>query len=176
MKTSELKPLVTKPSAQSRQKQADFLRERLYGSITLVAVYFGLLAQMGLRISQAFTVLLTTAFGLWLAGMVATLLAYRITHDKPMPRREFIYELTVHRGLLVAAVPAFLMLCFAGLDLIALRTAIIASLVLGLTSVMVAIIRSAKTSSNSLVTAAISVAIQAALAILIIALKLGAEK
>lgn len=175
MNLNTLKPIVTKPSQQSREKQAAFMKERLYGAVTLLAVNFGLLAQTGggLTIKQAFITILTTTFGLWAASLLASVLAYRVVHDKNMPRKDFVYEVTVHRGLLLAAVPSVLMLSLAGLDVIELRTAIIADITLALTAMGVTILRSAKTESNSFVTAAISIALQTGFAVAVIVLKLG---
>jgi len=175
MKKQSLKTLVTNPSKQSRERYAAFLKEQIYGSFTLLAVNIGLLIKPGLKVESAFIAVLSTAFGLWLASLLASVIAYRVVHDKNMPRADFIHELTVHRGLLVAAVPSVLMFSLAAFGLIELRTAIIAAVSLAVVGMTVAILRSAKTKSNSLTTALISIGIQSAVAAAIIFIKLGAK-
>jgi hypothetical protein len=175
MNKRTLKPLVTNPTKQGRERYAAFLKEQIYGSFTLLAVNVGLLIKPSLTVESAFITVLSTAFGLWLASLLASVIAYRVVHDKNMPRTEFIHDLTVHRGLLVAAVPSVLMFGLAAFDWIELRTAIIAAISLAVVGMTVAILRSAKTRSNSLTTALISIGVQSAVAALIIVVKLGAK-
>lgn len=173
IKKSSLEPLVTKPQHQSREKHAAFVKERIYGSVTLIAVNIGLLFKAGLTTDSAFITIISTAIGIWLASMFAAVMSYRLVHDKNMPKAEFIHELTIHRGLLVAAIPSLIMLTLAALEIIALRTAIIADISLAFIAMTVTIVQSAKTKSNSLITAGVSILIQAAVAGVIILVKLG---
>lgn len=175
MQKKSLKPIVTNPSKQGRERYAAFLKEQIYGSFTLLAVNFGLLLKPDLKISNAFITVLSTALGLWLASLLASVIAYRVVHDKTMPRREFIHDFAVHRGLLVAAVPSMLMFGLAAFDLINIRTAVIAAISLAIVGMTVAILRSAKTRSNDITTAIISIAVQAAVGAVIILIKLGAK-
>ncbi len=175
MKKDSLKPIITNPSNQSRERYAAFLKEQIYGSFTLLAVNIGLLVKGDPSIKNAFITIITTSIGLWLASMLAVVIAFRVVHDKNMPRGEFIHEITIHRGLLVAAVPSLLMFSLAAVKLIQTDTAIIAAITLAIVGMTVAILRSAKTNSNSLVTAMISIGIQAAAAALIVLIKLGAK-
>src|SRR6478672_6600770 len=175
MHKNSLKPIITNPTKQSRERYAAFLKEQIYGSFTLLAVNIGLLVKADPSIKNAFITVGTTAIGLWLASMLAVVIAYRVVHDKNMPRHEFIHEVTIHRGLLVAAVPSLLMFSLAALNFIETDTAIIAAITLAVLGMTVAILRSAKTNSNSLITALISVGIQAAAAAVIILVKLGAK-
>lgn len=175
MKKESLKPLVTNPTKQSRERYAAFLKEQIYGSFTLLAVNIGLLVKPDVKVESAFITIISTAVGLWLASLLASVIAYRVVHDKNMPRKEFVHELTVHRGLLVAAVPSLLMFTLAAIGAIEIRTALIAAVSLAIVGMTVAILRSAKTGSNSLVTALISVGIQSAVAAAIIFIKLGAK-
>lgn len=175
MKKESLKPIVTNPTKQSRERYAAFLKEQIYGSFTLLAVNIGLFIKPGLKVESAFITIASTAMGLWLASLLASVIAYRVVHDKNMPRREFVHDIAVHRGLLVAAVPSLLMFSLAALNLIEIRTAVIAAISLAIVGMTVAILRSAKTGSNSLVTALISVGIQTAVGAAIILIKLGAK-
>ena len=173
MKKQSLKPLVTSPTKQSRERYAAFLKEQIYGSFTLLAVNIGLLVKPGLSLDNAFITIVSTSIGLWLASLLAAVIAFRVVHDKNMPRDEFIHELTIHRGLLVAAIPSMLMFALCAVDLIQIRTAIIGAIALAIIGMTVAILRSAKTNSNSIATALISVGIQAAVGALIVVIKLG---
>lgn len=175
MNKESFKPLVTNPKNQSREKRAAFVKERIYGGVTVLAVNVGMLLKSGLTAEHALITIVSTIFGLWLASIFAAVLSYRIVHDKNMPREEFIHELTIHRGLLLAAVPSILMFSLAILELIAVRTAIIADICLAVIAMTVTILRSSKTKNNSFSTALISVGIQVAVAGLIIIVKLGAE-
>lgn len=175
MKKESLKPLVTNPQNQGREKRAAFIKEQIYGSFTLLAVNFGLLLKPDLKLDSAVITVTSTAFGLWMASLLASVIAFRVVHDKNMPRDEFIHELTVHRGLLVAAVPSWLMFALAWANLIQVNTAIIAAISLAIVGMTVAILRSAKTRSNSLVTALISIGIQSVVAAVIILVKLGSK-
>lgn len=175
MKKETLKPLVTRPSNQGRRKRAEFVKERIYGGVTILALNAGMLAKGGFTAEQAFITIASTIVGLWLASLFASVLSYRIVHDKNMPREEFIHELTIHRGLLFAAVPSLIMFSLAIVGLIAIRTAIIADICLAVIAMTITIFRSGKTRSNSFATAAVSVAVQSAVAGLIIVIKLGAE-
>ena len=162
-------------NTMSRELTASLLKERIYGGVTVLAVNVGLLLKTGLTVEHAFITIISTVIGLWLAGLFAVVLSYRIVHDKNMPRREFIHEIVVHRGLLLAGVSSIIMLTLASVDLIGIRTAIIADISLTVVAMTVAIIRSAKTSTNTYVIALISIAAQAVVAGLIILLKLGAK-
>lgn len=175
MKSSSLKPIVTNPTKQSRERYAAFLKEQIYGSFTLLAVNIGLLIKSNISLHDAFITIVTTSIGLWLASMLAAVIAYRVVHDKNMPRAEFIHEITIHRGLIVAAVPSLVMFAVAATGIIEVQTAIIAAITLAIVGMTVAILRSAKTSSNSLATAGISIGIQSAAAAVIILIKLGTK-
>lgn len=169
------KQLFQKPSEQSKAKYIAFMEERIYGTVTLMAISIGLFFQPGLKASSALGIIVSTAFGLWLAGMFAAVTAYRIGHDKTMPRSEFFHEITIHRGLLFAAFPTVFMLLIALYGFIEVRTAIIASLAIATITMVAVIIRSANTARNSLSTTIIIVAAQTLIAFAVIFIKLGAK-
>lgn len=175
MKLADLKPLITTPTRQSRDKRAAFLKEQIYGGVTIMAVNCGLLFQANLTVDRAYIIIVSTALGIWLASMFAAVMSHRIVHDKNMRRHELIHELTVHRGLLIAAVPSLIMLTFAAVNLIELRTAILTDITLGIISMSVGIIRSAKTATNSIQTALISIGLQAAVAAMVVFVLFGSK-
>jgi len=164
-----------RPDDLNPQRTAAFVRERIYGSVTLLAVNFGMLAQPNLTVHHAFVIILTTTFGLWAAGLLASVLAHHVVHNKRMTRKELIDEVTIHRGLLLAAVPSIIMLTLAHFDFISLRTAIIADITLAITALTVTIISTTKHVSNSRLTTIISIALQLVAALGVILLKAGAH-
>jgi hypothetical protein len=170
-----IKPLITHPKKQGREMRAAFAKERIYGSVTILAVNFSMLFKSGVTVADAYITVIATIGGLWMASLFASVLGYRIVHDKNMPRDEFIHELAVHRGMLLAAVPSMIMFSLAAFDLVSIRTALIVDIALAMVALSVTIFRSGKTRSNSYITAFVSVAIQVVIAGLIILLKLGAE-
>lgn len=175
MTKKSLKPLVSHPKHQGREVRAAFAKERIYGSVTILAVNFSMLFKPGLTVTEAYITVIFTITGLWLASQFASVLGYRIVHDKNMPRHEFIQEIAVHRGMLLAAVPSLVLFSFAAFDWIAIRTALIADIALALVALAVTIFRSGKTRTNSYKLAAISIAIQVAVAGIIVLVKLGSE-
>lgn len=175
MTNNSINPLLTNPKDQDRETRAAFTKERIYGSVTVLAVNFSMLFKSGVTVSDAYITVTATIGGLWLASMFASVMSYRIVHDKNMPRTVFIHDLAIHRGLLLAAVPSLIMFSLAALDIIAIRTALIADIALALIALTVTLFRSGKTRTNTLTTALVSVSIQAAVAAAIIFVKLGAE-
>lgn len=162
-------------SLENREHIAAIIKERIYGSVTVLAVNIGLFLKDDVTVKHAFIAIISTVVGLWLAGLFASVLAYRVVHDSNMPRGQFIEELIIHRGLLLAGVSSVIMFTLAAIGLISIHTAIIADITLAIVAITVTIMRSAKTSSNSVITALISIAIQAVLAGAIILLKLGSK-
>lgn len=175
MNTRLLKPLTKAPKDQSKKKRAEFIKYRIYGGVTILAVNVGLLVKSGVTVNYAYISIITTIIGLWLASIFAEVLSYRIVNDKNMPKADFVHEVTVHRGLLLAAVPSMLMFSLAAFELIAIRTAIIADICLVIIAMTLTILQSSKTKSNSLKTALVSVILQSAAAALIVLVKLGGE-
>lgn len=170
VKKSTLKPLITRPSNQSTEKYVEFVEERIYGSVTLLAVNVGLLFSGKLSVGLAFGTIVATTLGIWLASIFAAITAYRIGHDTTMPIPEVVHQLTVHRGLLLAAVPSLGMILLAYASVIDIKTAIVIDIALGLFTMVTTLSRSAKTPKNSYSRASLLIAIQIIVAITIILL------
>lgn len=170
------KQLVIKPSKQGPKKHTEFLRLQIYGTITLMAANAGLLLQQDIKLRQAFIVILSTAFGLWLAGLVSAFIAHRIVHERSASETTVLHELNVHRGILFAAVPSVIMLTIALFDIIEIQTALIANIAVAMTSLTLATVRAAKsTTDNTLLVAVLSVVAQTIVALLIITAKFSAK-
>jgi hypothetical protein len=172
MKTPN-KKLADKSPRPNAEVYAEYLRERIYGSITLAGINLGLLLGVNhISVNHAFTTVITTSLGLWSASLFAEIVSYRVMHEKPMARGEIIHHVIVHRGILVAALPTIVLLTFSALELISLRAALTTDIVLALIGLGVIVIRSAATTTNNLITALITVILQAGVAATIITLKL----
>ena len=163
----------TIPHTSDRELYAEFLRERVYGSITLMAINIGLLLDVErLTVQHAYVVIITTAIGLWAAGLYAEFVAYRVMNDKNMPRSLLVRTIVSHRGILVSAVPSLIILSLAAFGVIELRTALITDILLAITAMTILIIRSASTSQNNQTTTLIAVAAQALIAACVVGVKL----
>lgn len=175
VKKSTLKPLVTRPSQQSSDKYIQFVEERIYGTVTLLAVNVGLLLTKDLSVALALGTIAATTFGIWLASIFAAITAYRIGNDNNMPARDVIHELTVHRGLLFAALPSLGMITLAYFSVIEIKTAIMVDIALGLVTMIATLSRSAKTQDNSYRRAIFLISLQFLVAISIIGLMARAK-
>ncbi|MEG8275275.1 hypothetical protein [Streptomyces sp. AHA2] len=102
---------------------ADRLKERIYATITMIAVVVGLsLGEVGSL--GALATVLTTALGLWLAAFVADQQAHRTVHRRFATGRELRRMLYVSSPLLSAAVGPAVLIGLAALDVLSLDTAL----------------------------------------------------
>lgn len=158
------------------ERYASYLKERVYGSVTIMAVNFGLLLTVKeITVGHATLVIASTTVGLWIASLFAENTAYRVVHDRRMPWPIFATQIAIHRGLLVAAIPSFLILGVAATGTIELSTALTTDIVLAISATTVLILRAARTSTNSLSTALISASIQLLIAAAVIGVKLASH-
>ena len=173
MVVNRLKPAHVKKSLRSREDHVRFLSERIYGTLTILAVNVAQFIELHHTTPQhVMTVVLSTGWGLWLASVIAEMLSYRIVHDKAMPWREARQNLVYHYGILLAMVPSVLLICLAIIEVIELDTALIAAIGAGLTAMIITVLRSAKTAHGSHRAALISIAAQAVFVALVIGIKL----
>jgi hypothetical protein len=102
---------------------ADRLKERIYATITMIAVVIGL--SLGdVRSLGALATVLTTALGLWLAALVADQQAHRTVHRRPANGRELRRMLYVSSPLLSCAVGPSVLIALAALDVLSLDAAL----------------------------------------------------
>ncbi|WP_324605746.1 hypothetical protein [Streptomyces sp. NRRL B-24484] len=80
------------------------LKERIYATITMVAVVVGLSAVESLTTWKAALAVCATAVGLWLATLVADEQAHRIVHRRLASGRDLRRMLFVSSPLLLSAV------------------------------------------------------------------------
>ncbi|WP_234335284.1 MULTISPECIES: hypothetical protein [Streptomyces] len=112
---------------------ADRLKERIYATITMIAVVVGLsLGDVGSL--GAVATVLTTALGLWLAAFVADQQAHRTVHRHLATGRELRRMLYVSSPLLSCAVGPAVLIALAALDVLSLNTALLAAAGVGVVS------------------------------------------
>lgn len=158
-----------------RKLLAALMRERIYGSVTVLAVNIGLLLKTGVTVEHAFIAIITTIVGLWLAGLFASVFSHKIVHGTAISRAEFLHEIIIHRGLLLAGSSSIIMLTLAALNVVSLHSAILTDIVLTITSMTILLLRNTKAGRNTIITAAISITFQAVIVGAIILLKLSAK-
>jgi hypothetical protein len=155
---------------------AEYLRERIYGLLTLMAVNTSMLmSEKAVTVRYAMLTIIITTSGLWAASMIAAYVSFRIAHDIHMPNYHLTHELSVHRGLLWAGVPSIVMLCMAAFGWIEVSTALLCDVALAGSGLLVSVWRSAKTQHNSYRDAVILSVIQLAVVAAIVAVKSAAK-
>lgn len=76
---------MPKEALTNQQVYVDYLKERIYGVLTLMAVNVGLLMSAEkLTIAYASITIVFTTFGLWSASMLASYTAHRVAHDSAL--------------------------------------------------------------------------------------------
>ncbi|MEV5354960.1 hypothetical protein [Streptomyces sp. NPDC052693] len=121
------------PSGAKVAALADRLKERIYATITMVAVVIGLdLGDVG-TVGGAATVL-TTALGLWLATFVADQQAHRTVHRHFATGHALRRMLYVSSPLLSCAVGPALMIALAAMGVLSLHAALLVSAGAGVAS------------------------------------------
>ena len=103
----------------------EYLKERIYWSITLLAVDLGIYAHIdNTTVGQAFWIIITTVLWLWLASLFAELLSYKVFNEslcEGKRKEEFHNSLWV---LLSSAMSLF-MLWLAFFSIITLKSAVL---------------------------------------------------
>ncbi|MEU0741183.1 hypothetical protein [Streptomyces sp. NPDC006134] len=121
------------PSGVEVAALADRLKERIYATITMVAVVVGLaMSEVG-AVGAAATVL-TTALGLWLATFVADQQAHRTVHRGFATGHALRRMLYVSSPLLSCAAGPAVMITLAALDVLSLHAALLVSAGVGVVS------------------------------------------
>ncbi|MFE9839108.1 hypothetical protein ACFYP4_28820 [Streptomyces sp. NPDC005551] len=111
----------------------DRLKERIYATITMIAVVVGL-SFGDVSAPGAVATVLTTAVGLWLAALVADQQAHRTVHRHPATARELRRMLYVSSPLLSCAVGPAVLIGLAALDVLSLDAALFAAAGVGVLS------------------------------------------
>ncbi|MFE5209377.1 hypothetical protein [Streptomyces sp. NPDC056600] len=100
------------------------LKERIYASLTLLAVLVGLAQGGHPTHAGALVSVVVTALGLWLATLVADLQAHPVAHRRWPTPREVKHVLFTSSPLLTCAVGPVLMIGLSAAGLLGLTTAL----------------------------------------------------
>ncbi|MEU2677566.1 hypothetical protein ABZ638_11795 [Streptomyces sp. NPDC007107] len=124
------------PSEAATGTLVDRLKERIYATITMIAVVVGLsLSEAGT--TGALATVLTTALGLWLAALVADQQAHRTVHGHLATGHDLRRMLYVSSPLLSCALGPGVMIALAALDVMSLSTALMTAAGVGVASLFV---------------------------------------
>lgn len=121
---------------EMREVVADNMKERVYSTLTLLALLAVMWENPGHR-STLGTIgnILVAAVALWAATLISARLSYRAVHGKPISRRGYVRAFFTSSGLLVPIVPPILIIAASGLTgWYSLKTALFASMVVSLLS------------------------------------------
>ncbi|CAL9331822.1 hypothetical protein [Streptomyces sp. enrichment culture] len=112
------------------------LKERIYATITMIAVVIGLsVSNAGPR--GAIATVLTTALALWLAAVVADQQAHRTVHRRYATGAELRRMLHVSSPLLSCAAGPAVTIALAALDVMSLNAALLTAAGVGVASLFV---------------------------------------
>lgn len=130
MNTPEHLDRTSRRQALTIEETTEFLKERIYATITLLALLATLWqsAQHVTAKGAIFSVV-GTVIGLWLAVGIAARMSYKVAHGKNMNALEYIKISRTHSALLAPAFPVVMLILISLTDLFSLKTALFASMI-----------------------------------------------
>lgn len=166
------KPLNLSPA--QRTQYAELLRERIYSTITLLAVLVVLWQHPGDYTEWGVIgAIVGTVGALWLATLIASRMSYRIAHDDKELEPHFREASEAASGLLApAGAPVFLVL-MSMTGVIDLQTALLLSVVLLVLSLFLFSLISGRKIASSNLSLLVFSAMQLGLGLAVVALKLA---
>lgn len=167
---------LSKLSPEQRALYAEHLRERIYATLTLLAVMV-LLWQHPENHSPlgVIGIIAGTVIALWLATIIAARMSYRMVHESSELEPKYREVVMSASGLLApAGAPVFFVL-LAWMGLISLETALLVGVALLILSLFVFSLISGRRSTDNLLRLLGYSALQMALGLAIVGLKLIAK-
>lgn len=158
-------------ASKARHIYAGYLRERLYGTVTLTGLMIAMLLNDMQSARTGFVTILSVTGGLWLAGFFASITAHRVVQDDSLTGRELWHEFVIHRGLMSAAALPLFFFGLAWIGVITVSTALMIGIVLSVFYTAALVAKAARTKQNSLRQAIIITLIQLGIAALIVYIK-----
>lgn len=156
-----------------RIEAAELLRERIYSTITVLAVMAILWQHAGEQ--NALAVIGTiagTVFALWVSTLVASRMSYRIFHDETELEVHYRKSTQAASGLLAPAVVPIFLIVVSMTGVIELKTAIIAGIISLLLSLFLFSLMSGRKLARSVPTLLLYSALQVGVGLAVVALKL----
>lgn len=121
---------------EQREAVAENMKERIYSTITLLAVLTVMWQNTEHRSTiGTISTIVGSVMALWMATLIAIRISYRAVHGKPISRAEYVEGFFTSSGLLAPAVPPILIVLVSGVtSWYSLHTALLASMVVSLMS------------------------------------------
>lgn len=118
------------PDSDALERLAANMKERIYASITLLAVIAAQLQAAHEHTARGVLVsIIGTVIALWLATMIAANIAHKAVHGTAMPERDYRKEAFAASGIFVPAIVPAIFVTASWLNFIELKTALIAGIV-----------------------------------------------
>jgi len=174
---SNQRPDLSKLSEQQLDYIADFMKERIYATITLLAVIAILWEGAGhYTPGKAALSILATALALWLASSISTQMSYKVAHGKIMPRRQFISNEVKHAVLLLSAFFPLLLVGVSSLGFISLKLALFVAMITSIGSLFLWSIRAGRSMHSSFKVILVVGCLETLVGLGVVALKIFAEQ
>ena len=162
-------------SEQETEVVTDYLRERIYATITLIA----LLATMWQHANSSshFSAALSvtgTVVALWLAIGIASRMSYQVINGKRMGLKVYATILRQHSALLLPAFPVLFLIGISALHIFSLETALFSSMIILLLSFAGFSVLAGRKMHSNFIEILITTAFETALGIGVIVLKIVA--
>lgn len=161
---------------ESRETIAENMKERVYSTITLLAVLVGLWRDGDHSVLGAIGAIVGAVVAIWLATLIANRLSYRAVHGKPISRREYVRSFYTASGLLAPAIAPILLVLGSMTHLYSIQAALTASIVVSLLSLFAFSFVAGRKIYNSLFRLVVVSALEMSVGLVVIALKLAVGK
>jgi hypothetical protein len=119
---------------EARETIAENMKERVYSTITLLAVLVEMWRDGNHSVMGAIGAIVGAVVAIWLATLIANRLSYRAVHGRPISRREYVRVFYTASGLLAPAIIPILFVVGSLSHLYNLESALIASIAVSLLS------------------------------------------
>lgn len=117
-------------SSADLEEITEFLKERIYATITLIALLVTLWHGADhFTAKGAIFSIIGTVIALWLAIGIASRMSYQVAHGKRMSTREYFAILRSHSALLAPAFPVIILILISMTGLFSLETALLTSVI-----------------------------------------------
>ena len=158
---------------EQRIKYAELLRERIYSTITLLAVMVVMWQHPGSHSALGVIgAIIGTVGALWLATLIASRMSYRIVHDNKELESHYRKASAAASGLLAPAAAPIFFVIVSMPGLIDLKTALLLSVVVLVLSLFLFSLVSGRKIANSRLSLFFYSMMQLALGLAVVALKL----
>lgn len=127
---------IDKITPRMREVIAENMKERIYSTITLLAVLAALWQNAAHHShTGAIASLLGAAVALWLATLIATRMSYRAVHGRSIARSEYVRTFFTSSGLIAPAILPTVIIGISGVThWYTLKTALMAAIIASLLS------------------------------------------